>query len=154
MLISWYAEAWIWYKQGGLWVAIHNGQIHGLYKSWMYKCKELPTPPLPPLSLSISCMCVCVCTHTGLFEMIVGVLTTCHTYYTWDRSICVCLFNWTTLQVFVTHLTGALYVHPFRNWRYESELPLKPSMLRTVWNELNYRVDVCRIIKGGHIEHM
>jgi len=27
-------------------------------------------------------------THTGLFEMIVGVLTTCHTQYTWDRSIC------------------------------------------------------------------
>ena len=25
----------------------------------------------------------------GLFEMIVGVLTTCHAQYTWDRSICV-----------------------------------------------------------------
>jgi len=25
--------------------------------------------------------------YTGLFEMIVGVLTTCHTQYTWDRSI-------------------------------------------------------------------
>ena len=25
---------------------------------------------------------------TGLFEMIVGVLTTCHTQYTWDSSIC------------------------------------------------------------------
>jgi len=25
---------------------------------------------------------------TGLFKMIVGVLTTCHTQYTWDRSIC------------------------------------------------------------------
>jgi len=23
----------------------------------------------------------------------------------------------------------------------------------TVWNELNYRVDVCRITKGAHIEH-
>jgi len=27
--------------------------------------------------------------YTGLFEMIVGVLTTCHTQYTWDRSICI-----------------------------------------------------------------
>jgi len=27
--------------------------------------------------------------NTGLFEMIVGVLTTCHTQHTWDRSICV-----------------------------------------------------------------
>jgi len=30
---------------------------------------------------------------TGLFEMIVGVLTTCHTQYTGDRSICLLLFN-------------------------------------------------------------
>jgi len=40
--------------------------------------------------------------NTGLFEMIVGVLTTCHTQYTWDSSICIFLFNRTTLQVFVT----------------------------------------------------
>jgi len=58
--------------------------------------------------------------------MIVGVLTTCHTQYTWDRSICIFLFNRTTLQVFVTYLIGALVS---RNWRYESEPPLKPSSL-------------------------
>ena len=50
--------------------------------------------------------------NTGLFEMIFGVLTTCHTEYTWDRSICIFLFNRTTLQVFVTYLIGALYVYP------------------------------------------
>ena len=50
--------------------------------------------------------------NTGLFEMIVGVLTTCHTQYTSDSSICIFLFSRTTLQVFVTYLTGALYVHP------------------------------------------
>ena len=50
--------------------------------------------------------------YTGLFEMIVGVLTTCHTQHTRDRSICIFLFNRTTLQVFVTNLIGALYVHP------------------------------------------
>jgi len=49
--------------------------------------------------------------------MIVGVLTTCHTQYAWDRSICIFLFNRTKLQVFVTYLIGALYV------------PLKPSPL-------------------------
>jgi len=47
---------------------------------------------------------------TGLFKMIVEVLTTCHTQYTWDRSICIFLCNRTTLQVFTTYLTGALYV--------------------------------------------
>jgi len=50
--------------------------------------------------------------YTGLFEIIVGVLTTCHTQYTSDSSICIFLFNRTTLQVFVTYLTGALYVNP------------------------------------------
>ena len=54
--------------------------------------------------------------NTGLFKMIVGVLTTCHTQYTWDSSICVFLFNRTTLPVFVTYRTGALYVHPL--WFY------------------------------------
>jgi len=44
--------------------------------------------------------------------MIVGVLTTCDTQYTSDRSICVILFNRTTLHIFVTNLTGALYVQP------------------------------------------
>jgi len=28
------------------------------------------------------------------------------------------------------------------------------DMLQTVWNELDFRVDVCRIIKGAHIEHL
>ena len=57
--------------------------------------------------------------YTGLFEMIVGVLTTCHTQCTWDSSICIFLFNSTTLQVFVTYLTGALYVHPL--WFYKHQ---------------------------------
>ena len=26
------------------------------------------------------------------------------------------------------------------------------DMLQTVWNELDYRVDVCRITKGAHIQ--
>jgi len=57
--------------------------------------------------------------YTGLFEMIFWVLTTCHTQYTWDRSICFFLFNRTTPEVFVTHLTGALYVHPL--WFYKHQ---------------------------------
>jgi len=28
------------------------------------------------------------------------------------------------------------------------------DMLQTVWNEPGYRVDVCRITKGAHIEHL
>jgi hypothetical protein len=51
--------------------------------------------------------------------MIVWVLTTCHTQYTSDSSMCVFLFNRTTLQVFVTYLTGALYVRPL--WFYKHQ---------------------------------
>jgi len=49
--------------------------------------------------------------NTGLFKMTVGVLTTCHKQYTSDSSICIFLLNRTTLTVFVTYRTGALYVH-------------------------------------------
>jgi len=28
------------------------------------------------------------------------------------------------------------------------------DMLQSVWNELDYRVDVCRITKGAHLEHL
>jgi hypothetical protein len=28
------------------------------------------------------------------------------------------------------------------------------DMLQTVWNELDYRVDVCRITKGAYIHHL
>jgi phage shock protein PspC (stress-responsive transcriptional regulator) len=56
------------------------------------------------------------CTNTGLFKMIAGVLTTCHTQYTWDRSICIFFFICLTLHVFVTYLTGALYVPSRRGY--------------------------------------
>ena len=49
--------------------------------------------------------------------MSVGILTTCHTQYIWDRSICIFLFNRTTLLV--TYLIGALYVHPL--WFYKHQ---------------------------------
>jgi len=28
------------------------------------------------------------------------------------------------------------------------------DMLQTVWNELDYRIDVCRITKGAYVEHL
>ena len=69
-------------------------------------------------TLQVLYMCT-LCHYTGLFKIIVGILTTCHTQYTSDSSICVFLFNRTTLQVFVTYLTGALYVHPL--WLYKHQ---------------------------------
>jgi hypothetical protein len=60
-----------------------------------------------------------LCSFTASFKMTVGVLTTCHTKYTWDSSIFYFLLNRTTLQVFVTHITGALYVNPL--WFYKHQ---------------------------------
>ena len=61
---------------------------------------------------------VCVC------------ITTCHTQYTWEGSICIFLFNRTTLQVFVTYLTGALYVHLlwFYNHQHDNGVRSKLSV--------------------------
>ena len=47
--------------------------------------------------------------YTGLFEMIVGVLTTCHTQCTSDMRVCFFLFNRTTLQVLL-HTLQMLYI--------------------------------------------
>ena len=75
-------------------------------------------------TLQVLYMCT-FCDSAGLFKMIVGVLTTCHTQYTSDSSICVYLFSRTTLQVFVTYLTGALYVHLL--WFYRMSVKSFPD---------------------------
>ena len=28
------------------------------------------------------------------------------------------------------------------------------DLLRSVWTELDYRIDICRVTKGSHIEHL
>jgi len=68
------------------------------------------------------------------------------------------LFNRTTLKVFVTYVTGALYVTlciTALKVRIKTAIEtITTDMLHTVWNELDYRVDVCRITKGAYIEHL
>jgi len=77
--------------------------------------------------------------------MIVGVLTTCHTQYTWDRSIwCAVCSSYAFLRMERTLL----------RWRRTVVRRLHDDVLQTVWNELDFRVDVCRITKGAHTEHL
>ena len=54
-------------------------------------------------------MCT-LCDSTGLFKMTVGVLTTCHTLEIGEYVFFFYLIEQHS-QVFVTYLTGALYVH-------------------------------------------
>ena len=79
-------------------------------------------------NLQVPYMCT-LCESTGLFEMIVGILTTCHTQYTSHSSICVFLFNRTTLPVFVTYLTDALYVHPLWFYKHQHDNRVRSKLL-------------------------
>jgi hypothetical protein len=36
----------------------------------------------------------------------------------------------------------------------ESSLPSQESIVRCWWTEMDYQLDVCRVTKGGHIEHL
>jgi hypothetical protein len=31
---------------------------------------------------------------------------------------------------------------------------LTPDMITKVWDEFDYRINVCRVVGGGHIEHL
>ena len=45
-------------------------------------------------------------------------------------------------------------MHSFKRQGACVEETITADMLQTVWNEMDYRVDVCRITKGAHIEHL
>jgi len=58
------------------------------------------------------------------------------------------------------YVKDQLYVPPLRTSIPELKVRIRTAietttadMLQTVWKELIYRVDVCRITKGAHIEH-
>ena len=64
------------------------------------------------------------------------------------------LFLWSYVkdQVYVPPLLASI---PELNVRIRTAVEtITADMLQTVWNELDYRVDVCRITKGAHIEHL
>ena len=85
--------------------------------------------------------------------MIVGVLTTCHTQCTADATPCdFCLLGYVKDQVYVSPLPAST---PELKVRIRTAIEtITADMLQAVWNELDYRVDICRITKGAHIEHL
>jgi hypothetical protein len=36
----------------------------------------------------------------------------------------------------------------------EAVAAIDRQMLHLVWQELDYRIDICRVTKGGHIEYL
>ena len=45
-------------------------------------------------------------------------------------------------------------MHSFKRQCANVKETITADMLQTVWKELDYSVDVCRITKGAHIEHL
>ena len=60
------------------------------------------------------------------------------------------------LKVFFYDVLCAVVMN-FPAWSGEIRTAIETittDMLQTVWNELDFRVDVCRITNGAHIEHL
>ena len=86
--------------------------------------------------------------------MIVGVLTACHTQYTSDSSMCI-FYLIEQHSKFLLHTLQLLYMLPELKVRIRTASEtITADMLQTVWNERDYRVDVCRITKDAYIEHL
>ena len=85
--------------------------------------------------------------------MIVGVFTTCHKPRSPDANPCdFFLWGYVKDQVYVPPLLAGI---PELKVRIRTVIEtITADMLHTVWNELDYRVDVCRITKGTYIEHL
>ena len=62
------------------------------------------------------------------------------------------LWGYVKDEVYVPPLPASV---PELNVRIRTAIEtITADMLQTVWNELDYRVDVCRITKGAHVEHL
>ena len=85
--------------------------------------------------------------------MIVGVLTICPTTRSPDATPCdFFLCGYVKDQVYVSPLPASI---PELKVRIRTAIEtIIADMLQTVWNELDYRVSVCRITKSAHIEHL
>ena len=85
--------------------------------------------------------------------MIVGVLTTCHTPLSPDATPRdFFLWGYVKDHVYVPPLPAS--IPELKVWIRTATETISADMLQTVWNELSYRVDVCRITKGANIEHL
>ena len=90
--------------------------------------------------------------YTGLFEMIVRVLTTFHFVLQMQPHV-ICFYGVTSRIRFMFLLFPPGIPELKVRIRTAIEI-ITADTLQTVWNELDYRVDVCRITKGAHIEHL
>jgi len=84
--------------------------------------------------------------------MIVGFLTTCHLAVEMQPHV-ISFYGVTSRIRFMFLLFPASIPELTVRIRTAIET-ITTDTLQTVWNKLDYRVDVCRITKGAHIEHL
>jgi hypothetical protein len=59
-----------------------------------------------------------------------------------------------SLQVFIKPAHIVANLRDLRNRITAAVTLVNRDMLTRVWDKMNYRIDVCRISKGGRIEHL
>ena len=99
----------------------------------------------------------------------VTLLMYCKMTHIITRNVCRCFNNLPTRSPDATpcdffygvYIKDQVYVPPLPSSIPELKVGIRTAietitadMLQTVWNELDYRVDVCRITKGAHIEQL
>ena len=84
--------------------------------------------------------------------MIVGVLKSCHLVLQMQPHVISFYGGYVKDQVYVPPLPAS--IPELRVGIRTATETITADMLQTVWNELDYRVDVCRITNGAHIEHL
>jgi len=84
--------------------------------------------------------------------MIVGVLTICHLVLQMQPPHDFFLWGYVKDQVYVLRLPPS--IPELKVQIRTATETITAHMLQTVWNELYYRVDVCRITKGAHIVYL
>jgi len=83
--------------------------------------------------------------------MIVGVLTTCHIVLQMQPHV-ISFYGVTSRIRFMFLLFPQV---PELKVRIRTAIEtITADKLQTVWNELDYRVDVCIITKGAHMEYL
>ena len=107
----------------------------GFFQITWYTQNNLPRVPAKPRgnlqvfkTQSLDTLFLLVKNMYRVIQNDCGVLTTCHTQYTSDSSICLYLFNRATLTVFVTYLTDALYVHPLWFYKHQHDNPVRSKL--------------------------
>ena len=76
-------------------------------------------------------------------------------FVTWSRDLTPCdyfLWGYVKDTVFVPPQTVS--IPDLKNRITAAVETITPDLLSRVWQELDYRLDVCRVTKGAYIEHL